>query len=586
VHAATEIRQPAERFPSPRARFACAPATVAASRGELYHGRVPKRALLCLTAFAALFAIAAPAQGATQEVLYVGNNWDGTADVINVQNFTRIKRLNIIPDKEERLAEINRDPERLGFFLGIRQLVGEGHDQFVDDMFSSKDGREIYVSRPSFADVIAMDVATGRIRWRTKVDGQRADHMAISPDGRRVLVSASTERTIDVIDTASGRILHRIESGDQPHENNFSADGTKIFHASIGTVYTPTDQPALDATKGDRYFQVIDARNYRILKRVEMGPKMAEAGYPGFSSAVRPMALAPDEKKVYFQLSFFHGFVEYDLERDKVLRVKHLPLSEEAKRLPREAYLLDSAHHGLSMNPEGTKLCAAGTMSDYAAVIDRQTFRHGIASHGEKPYWSTNSGDGKLCFVSYSGDDAVSVISYRTEREVARFKVGDHPQRMRMGVAPGAVTCLGSRSRARRTSLAGVRIGRRRRALEKSIKSPILRKRRRSTRWCVKNRRGHVTAAFTRRQKVGLVLSTARGHGTKGVWTGRKASRLRRAFRHRRRLARGLYRAGPRSRLVIGTRRGKIAFVAVASRGVLKKTRTLRGYLRLAGVRR
>ena len=178
------------------------------------------------------------------------------------------------------------------------------------------------------------------------------------------------------------------------------------------------------------------------------------------------------------------------------------------------------------------------------------------------------------------------MISYRTEREVARFKVGYHPQRMRMGVAPRAVTCLGSRSRARRSGLAGVSLGRTRRTLEKAIESPILRKRGRSTRWCVRNSRGHVTAAFTRGQKVGLVLSTARGHGTKGVWAGRKASRLRRAFRNRKRIARGLYRAGPRSRLVVGTRRGKIAFVAVASRGVLKKRRTLRGYLRLAGVRR
>src|SRR5215210_2905552 len=500
---------------------------------------VPKRVLTSLALFAAL-VLAAPAQGATQDVLYVGNNWDGTADVINVQNFTRIKRLNIIPDKNERLAEIMGDPVRQGFFLGIRQLVGEGHDQFVDDMFSSKDGREIYVSRPSFADVVALNVETGKIRWRTKVDGQRADHMAISPDGKRVLVSASTARVIDVIDTASGQITARIESGDQPHENNFSADGSKIFHASIGTVYTPTDQPALDSTKGDRYFQVIDAHNYRILKRVEMGKKMAEAGYPGFSSAVRPMAIAPDEKKVYMQLSFFHGFVEYDLERDKVTRVKNLP--DYTNGMPREQYLLDSAHHGLSINPEGTKLCAAGTMSDYAAIVDRQTFRHTIASRGKKPYWSTNSGDGKLCFVSYSGDDAVGVISYRSEREVARFKVGDHPQRMRMGTAPRAVTCLGSRSAARRNRLSGVAIGRGRRTVEKSIESPILRKRGRSTRWCVKNSRGTVTAAFTRPQRVGLVLSTARGHGTKGVWSGRRASRLRRAFPRRIRLARGLYR--------------------------------------------
>jgi len=32
-----------------------------------------------------------------------------------------------------------------------------------------------------------------------------------------------------------------------------------------------------------------------------------------------------------------------------------------------------------------------------------------------------------------SGEDRVSVISYRRAREVRRIQVGDHPQRMRMG---------------------------------------------------------------------------------------------------------------------------------------------------------
>jgi YVTN family beta-propeller protein len=100
----------------------------------------------------------------------------------------------------------------------------------------------------------------------------------------------------------------------------------------------------------------------------------------------------------------------------------------------REQYLLDSAHHGLAMNPRGTKLCVAGTMSDYAAIVSRRTFAYRLIQVGETPYWSTNSGDGRYCFVSVSGDDRVSVISYRTGREVARIAVGDHPQRMRMGV--------------------------------------------------------------------------------------------------------------------------------------------------------
>ncbi len=145
------------------------------------------------------------------------------------------------------------------------------------------------------------------------------------------------------------------------------------------------------------------------------------------------MALAPDERYLYFQVSFFHGFVEYDLKTDKVLRVLTLPQSEKAQGLQREEYLLDSAHHGLAMNPEGTKLCAAGTMSDYAAIVNRKTFQYTIAAHGTKPYWATNSGDGKLCFVSFSGDDSVAAISYKTAKVVARIPVGDHPQRMRMG---------------------------------------------------------------------------------------------------------------------------------------------------------
>jgi DNA-binding beta-propeller fold protein YncE len=366
----------------------------------------------------------------TRDVLVVSNNWDGTADFIDTRTFKRVKRLNIIPDAAEREAEIQSDPQDLGYFLAIRELVGEGHHQYVDDSFTSPDGRYLYVSRPSFADVVAFDLRTDKIVWRAPVEGNRADHMAISRNGRKLLVSASTARKVHEIDTRTGKITRSFESGDQPHENNYSADGKTIFHASIGTVYTPTDDPSMDDTKGDRWFQVVDNRTFEVKKRIDMGQKLEEAGYPNQSAAVRPMALAPRERYLYFQISFFHGFVEYDLKKDKVLRVKELPDRSGASR---EDYLLDSAHHGLAMNPAGTKLCAAGTMSDYAAIVNRRTFKHKIIDVGEKPYWATNSGDGRYCFVSVSGEDRVSVISYRRARQVRRIRVGDHPQRMRMG---------------------------------------------------------------------------------------------------------------------------------------------------------
>ena len=311
------------------------------------------------------------------------------------------------------------------------QLIGEGHDQYVDDMFSSKDGRLLVVSRPSLADVIGLDLNTGAIVWRFRVDGQRSDHMAMSPDGTRVAVSASTGNVVHILDTFTGQEVGRFASGDSPHENNYSADGSRIFHASIGLVYTPADQPQLDTTKGDRRFQIVDTATNQIVKQLDMGQKLAEAGYPDMSSAVRPMALSPDERFVYFQVSFFHGFAEYDFAQDRVTRVANLP--NEVPEMPRELYLLDSAHHGISMNPEGTRLCVAGTMSDYAAIVQRDTFAYKQIHGGAKPYWSTNSADGRYCFVSWSGDDKISAISYKTGAEVAQVPVGDHPQRMRIG---------------------------------------------------------------------------------------------------------------------------------------------------------
>jgi len=85
---------------------------------------------------------------------------------------------------------------RLGFFLAIRQEVGEGNDQYTDDMFTSHDGRFVFVSRPSFADVVGIDLGTKKIVWRFPMEGQRSDHMAISPDGTRLLVSDSTANKV------------------------------------------------------------------------------------------------------------------------------------------------------------------------------------------------------------------------------------------------------------------------------------------------------------------------------------------------------------------------------------------------------
>jgi YVTN family beta-propeller protein len=396
-----------------------------------------------------------PVEDTLRDVMFVGNNWAGTATVVDAQTYRPLATIDTIPDRAERMTEIVASPDKLAFYLAVQAAIGEGHAQYTDDMFTTHDGRLLAVSRPSFADVVGIDLASGAIVWRFPMEGYRSDHMGVSPDGERLLVSDSTANKVHELDIHTGQKLREFDSGDTPHENNYTADGERIFHASIGRVYTPVDRTELgvayDTAKGERVFQVVRNSDMSIESRWDMGEELAEAGYPGMSSAVRPMAVAPDERFVYLQVSFFHGWIEFDTQAadldgassydgeptvGAVTRVVDLP---KRTTEPRENYVLDSAHHGMAMNPEGTTMCAAGTMDGYAAIIDRETEEFELVEVGEKPYWSTNGVFGDECWVSVSGEDKVVVIDYATAEPVATVPVGDHPQRVREGLVDETV---------------------------------------------------------------------------------------------------------------------------------------------------
>ncbi|MBW8793630.1 MAG: YncE family protein [Streptomyces sp.] len=395
---------------------------------------------LCSVAAALVLTAAVPATAATtaadaslREVLFVGNNWDGTATVLKSSgDFAKVGQINVIPDKDARIAEINADPIKWIYYTSIRNEVGQGHDQYADDMYSTPDGRSVVVSRPSFADVVSIDLATDKINWRFPVAGYRADHMAVSPDGTKVAVSASTANKVQVLDINTGQELGEFATGDKPHENVFSPDGKYIWNMSIGEVTTSLDDPVWDWTKGDRHITVADATTYKQVKTIDMRSRLDAIGLKDFSDAIRPAAFTPDWSKMYFQVSFFNGFLEYDIASDKITRVKTLP-ANPATSTDRTTWLLDSRHHGISMKPDGTKLCVAGTMDNYATIVDRATLQEGPLITASTPYWATVSGDGKDCIISESGADQVTAIDFGTGQKVTSVPVGDHPQRVRLG---------------------------------------------------------------------------------------------------------------------------------------------------------
>ena len=138
---------------------------------------------------------------------------------------------------------------------------------------------------------------------------------------------------------------------------------------------------------------------------------------------------------------------------------------------------------------------------------------------------------------------------------------------------PGARSCLARRSPIGPRNIGRVRLGYARRRL---LRVPVvpLRKTRRSYRYCVKRSSGRIV----------LVTTTARAHGNRRLRPGASLRALRRAYPRRRALGRGLYRANRRSRRLIGLRRGRVRYFAVANRSLLRKRRALRRHLRLAGL--
>ncbi|MCO8073722.1 YncE family protein [Acinetobacter lwoffii] len=395
-------------------------------------------AMAMLSALPSVQAASAPSAvpANSQQVFFVGNNWDGTVTVIRPSgDFGKIGVINMIPDRKERLKEIHLNPIKLIAYTYIQTTAGEGNDQLVDDIYSTPDGQSVVASRPSFADVVSINIKTGKINWRTPVEGFRADHMAVSPDGQRVAVSASSGNVVHVLDIHTGKELGRFSTGDKPHENIYFDGGNKILNSAIGNVETSMDAQWQDFTKGKRFITIADANTHQVVRKIDFRPALDAFGRKDLSNSVRPMVFSKDETKLYAQVSFFNGLIEYDLNQNKISRIGQLSGSDSIPK-DRTKWVNDSRHHGLSISADGEKLCVAGTMDNYATIVDRKTLTAGKLISAGKPYWATRSPDGRSCVILESETDVVTVIDFATGNKVLSVPVGNHPQRVRIGYAP------------------------------------------------------------------------------------------------------------------------------------------------------
>jgi DNA-binding beta-propeller fold protein YncE len=362
-----------------------------------------------------------------RDVMAIGNGQGGTVSFIDTATLQNLGSINAVPDLQERLDSMTLT-ERIGYEL-VNQI--QGYRKLVDDMAVSPDGKTLYVSRGVLSDAVAFDIASKRMLWRHKVEGIKADHAALSPDGTKFVVSATTASKAEVLDTATGNLVTSFGTGTYPHANDYSPDGSVLYNSSIGLTSLPK---SLNILKGVKSVTAVDPVTF-ARRRTYL-----------FDYGIRPAVFTADNTTMYAQLSYLNGFIEYDLVHGRTTRTVQMSLSTKAAAMSADDYPQNSAHHGMAMNAGETKLCVAGTIDDYAAIVSRP----GLTTDGfvyyaadSLPYWAQTSNDGQKCFVSLAEKDQISVVDYATATEVARIPVGHFPQRERLArLTPAAVASL------------------------------------------------------------------------------------------------------------------------------------------------
>ena len=349
-----------------------------------------------------------------RDVVLVGNAASGTVSVLDGHTWQNLGSINVTPDP------ISPAQQPLWDFFNQQ----EGGPRSVDDAIASPDGTKLYVSRANRGDVAAFDFVSHQLLWKTQCAGFRCDHMALSPNGAQLVVSATLSQEAQVLDTHTGAVTATFPTGTFPHQNDYSSDGRYIFNESIGNVALPYSEEAL---KGLRQLTVVDAHTFQPVHVCEL------------QHGLRPTVFLPNGI-AYMELSYLNGFVVFDTNSCTILDTINQPFRNGAASLPYDQYPLNSAHHGMALSGDGTRLCDVGTIDDYVAIVSTSTLKNErIVNVGRKPYWGQTSVDGNYCVVSNSDDNDVWVIQYNPPKAVAVTPVGAFPQRERLAVVPDSV---------------------------------------------------------------------------------------------------------------------------------------------------
>ncbi len=374
-------------------------------------------------ALGGLVGVAAGAETSERNVMFTGNAKDGTVSLSDAETFEPIKSIDTYPDqnKEDKLEDSldHSTPKLLNTFL---------RENYLEHANVSPDGRTLYASRGHVGDILAIDIETGEKLWETDPVTLRTDHQVISDNGDYLYTSDLTSNQIIKIDADTGTIVGKVSIRNFPHGNHLHqipslGNEKMLINGSLGNmVYPDSNWDPLP-----HQLSFVDPESMQTVRTVD------------FENGVRPFAITEDGQKIYVQISYFHGFHEYDTKKDRITRTRYLPKTNHVPERERD-FPVQSAHHGIGLSGDGKYIYVAGTTSWYAAIIRRADFELvETIPVGKYPYWVQTTPDGDHAFVPVRGENEISVINYANAEEVARIPASGGPHVIESETVPEEV---------------------------------------------------------------------------------------------------------------------------------------------------
>ena len=235
----------------------------------------------------------------------------------------------------------------------------------------------------------AYDLLTDKLVWEQRWEGRGTDRIALSPDGTTIYAPELGAPKWVVADAMTGALITTIDKPGNPHNTQYSDDGTRVYFEAEGNTRT---------------MSVVDAKTRTIVK--EIGP---------FGNMVRPFTFNGKQTLLFANINDFLGFEVADLRTGPILHHVEVP-GVTAGKSPTHGI----PSHGIAMTQDESEIWIADNANNFLRVFDATVMPPMLKTSvkvRDEPGWITFGIDGKLAYPS-TGD----VVDASTKQIVATLQ--------------------------------------------------------------------------------------------------------------------------------------------------------------------